>query len=284
MSRALWVLLGVAAVTATLAGQGGAASTASPGDGKAKAEAADGAAGAYEELLLARAPLLLEVRLLRARRRLFEVAADPQKGEQLERDIKAAFARVVALYERYLKEHPDDARAHYGFGVLCYWEGEDERRAEAHWLRTIELDPGYDLAHNALAVHYADAGEPDKALKHISKALSLNPGVAMYHFNAATFYFNFRKPAMRMFGWDLGRDLGGSDVAVRGGHAPGPGELRLRPRLRPDLLLRHPLQGEARLLAGPGGLGAGTGFSTQHLGAGDGTDQPRPGLLLRRRP
>jgi len=205
MSRALWVLLGVAAVTATLAGQGGAASTASPGDGKAKAEAADGAAGAYEELLLARAPLLLEVRLLRARRRLFEVAADPQKGEQLERDIKAAFARVVALYERYLKEHPDDARAHYGFGVLCYWEGEDERRAEAHWLRTIELDPGYDLAHNALAVHYADAGEPDKALKHISKALSLNPGVAMYHFNAATFYFNFRKPAMRMFGWDLGR-------------------------------------------------------------------------------
>ena len=205
MSRALRALVGVAVVTATLAGQGAPTSTPPPGDGKAKAKATDSAAGAYEELLLARAPLPLKVRLLRARRRVFEVAADPEKGARLERDIKAAFAGLAALYEEYLKEHPDDVRAHYGFGVLCYWEGEDERRARAHWLRTVELDPRYDLAHNSLAIHYADTGEHEKALKHVSKALELNPNVAMYHFNAATFYFNFRNPAMRMFGWDLPR-------------------------------------------------------------------------------
>ncbi len=205
MSRALWALVSVAVVTATLAGQGAPASTPPPGDGKAKAKATDSAAGAYEELLLARAPLLLEVRLLKARRRLFEVPVDPQKGEQLERDITAAFAELAALYEEYLKEHPEDARAHYDLGVLWYHEGENEDQARTLWLRTLQLDPDYHPAHNSLAVHYADTGKHDKALRHVSRALELDPNVAMYHFNAATFYFNFRTTAMKMFDWDLGR-------------------------------------------------------------------------------
>ena len=203
MSRALWALVGVVAVTATLAGQGAPTSTPPPGDGKAKAT--DSTAGAYEELLVARAPLLFEVRMLRARRLVFEVASDPEKGEQLERDIKTEFAKVVALYERYLNEHPDDARAHYDLGALYYDEGEDENRAAALWLRTIEFAPRFDLAHNSLAVHYADSAEHEKALLHIATALRLNPDVAMYHFNAATFHFNFRTTATRAFGWDLPR-------------------------------------------------------------------------------
>ena len=159
----------------------------------------------HQRLLLARTPMLLKLRMLEARRRDFEVASDPTKGEQLERDIKAAFARVVALYERYFKEHPRDAQAYYELGTLWYWEGQDEDRAASLWLRTVELDPGFDLAYNALAVHYADAAEHQKALRYIGRALQLNPDQAVYHFNAATYYFSFRLTAMKMFGWDLPR-------------------------------------------------------------------------------
>jgi len=157
----------------------------------------------YEQLLLAREPLLLRVRLLRARRYVFGVASDPEKGEQLERDIQAAFANLAALYERYLEEHPDDAGAHYDLGKLYYDEINDENRAVSLWLRTIELDPQFDPAYNSLAVHYADAAEHEEALRYITKALELNSELAVYQFNAATIYFNFRQTAMRMFRWSL---------------------------------------------------------------------------------
>lgn len=205
MSRALWALVGVVAVSAVLAGEDAQSSLPPAESRSAATETTPAEPMPYQQLLVARAPLLFEVQMLRARRRVFEVAADPEKGEQLERDIKTAFAKVVALYERYLKEHPDDAGAHYDLGALYYDEGEDENRAAALWLRTIELDPRFDLAHNSLAVHYADSAEHEKALLHISTALRLNPDVAMYHFNAATFHFNFRTTAMKVFGWDLPR-------------------------------------------------------------------------------
>jgi len=160
---------------------------------------------AYQQLLQERVPLLIKVRLLRALRTDFRYASDPKKGVQLERDIKAAFAQVVAVYGRYLQEHPDDALAHYDLGLLYYHEGQDENSATVHWLRTVELAPNFDQAYNSLAVHYADCAEHEKALHHIAKALELNPNVAIYHFNAATFFFNFRREAMGLFGWDLPR-------------------------------------------------------------------------------
>ena len=205
MKRVLWAFVGVVAVSAALAGEDAQSSLPPAESRSAATETTPAELTPYQQLLVARAPLLSEVRMLRARRRVFEVAADPEKGEQLERDIKAAFAEVVALYERYLNEHPDDAGAHYDLGALYYDEGEDENRAAALWLRTIELDPRFDLAHNSLAVHYADSAEHEKALLHISTALRLNPDVAMYHFNAATFHFNFRTTATKVFGWDLRR-------------------------------------------------------------------------------
>jgi len=170
---------------------------------EAKGRSEPAVSSAYQQLLQTRAPLLLKVRLLRALRTDFRYSSDPKKGEQLERDIKAAFAQVLALYEPYLREHPEDALAHYDLGLLYYWEGQDEDAAAVQWLRTIELAPDFDPAYNSLAVHFADAAQHEKALTYISKALELNPNVAMYHFNAATFYFNFRKEAMRLFGWDL---------------------------------------------------------------------------------
>jgi len=205
MKRVLWALVGVLAVSAVLVGEEARSSPTPAESQSAAAETTPAELTPYQQLLVARAPLLFEVSLLRARRRVFEVASDPEKGEQLERDIKTAFAKVVALYERHLKEHSDDARAHYDLGALYYDEGEDEGRAAALWLRTVELDPGFHPAHNSLAVHYADAAEHEKALLHITTALRLNPDVAMYHFNAATFYGNFRTTATKVFGWDLRR-------------------------------------------------------------------------------
>jgi len=201
MTRAPWVLASVLA----LAAQTADASELAAKERKAAGEESSGAPDAYEQVLRARAPLLLKVRTLRASRHAFEVANDPAKGEQLERDIKTTFAELAALYDGYLTEHPDDARAHYDLGVLWYHEGENEDRARTLWLRTVQLDPDFHLAHNSLAVHYADTGDHDKALQHVSRALELDPDVAMYHFNAASFYFNFRTTARKMFDWDLGR-------------------------------------------------------------------------------
>ena len=159
----------------------------------------------YRDLVAARSRLLLRLRLLRARRYTPDVASNPGKGEQLERDIRSAFGEVVALYDRYLKDHPDDARAHYDLGEHYYSEVQEESRAAELWRRAIELDPTFDEAHNSLAVQCADSAQHEKALRHIRKAIELNPDVAVYHFNAATFYFNFRLAAMELFGWDLPR-------------------------------------------------------------------------------
>ncbi len=205
MKWVLWAFVGVVALSAAVAGEDAQSSLPPAESGPAATETTPAELTPYQQLLVARAPLLFEVRMLRARRRVFEVASDPEKGAQLERDIKTEFAKVVALYEGYLKEHPDEARAHYDLGTLYYKEGQDDARARALWLRTIELDPRFDLAHNSLAVHYADSAEHEKALLHISTALRLNPDVAMYHFNAATFHFNFRTTVTKVFGWDLRR-------------------------------------------------------------------------------
>ena len=202
MTRALRGLGVLLAASLLWAGQAGQPSTPAP---EAAAVRAPGVSPVYQQLLQERGPLLIKVRLLRALRTDFRYASDPKEGVPLERDIKAAFARLVALYDRYLREHPDDALAHYDLGLLYYHEGQDENAAAVHWLRTIELAPNFDQAYNSLAVRYADAAEHEKALRYIAKALELNPNVAIYHFNAATFYFNFRKEAMGLFGWDLSR-------------------------------------------------------------------------------
>lgn len=202
---AVWLLAGAAAAEPP-GGPGseeGVAAESAPGP--AAAPAGPARLTPHQRLLLARVPLLLKLRMLEARRRDFKVASDPAEGERLEREIKAVFAQVVDLYQRYLKEHPRDARAYYELGTLYYWEGQDEDRAASLWLRTIELDPRFDLAYNALAVHYADAAAPDKALRFITEALRLEPDQPVYHFNAATFLFSFRQQAMKMFGWDLRR-------------------------------------------------------------------------------
>ncbi len=159
----------------------------------------------YQQLLLGREPLLLRFRLLKARRYAFDVASDPKKGEQLEADIRSAFQDVVALYDRYLKQNPRDARAHYDLGELFYSGVQDEKQARKLWLRAIELDPGFHQAYNSVAVHFADSGQHDKALRYVRKALELAPEEAVYHFNAATFYFNFRLTARQLFRWDLPR-------------------------------------------------------------------------------
>ena len=185
--------------------EGVSAPAAQGREDEAAPSAVAGQLSPYEQLLRERGPLLLQLDRLQARRYLFEVASDPEKGPALEQEIQAAFQRVVDLYERYLVTHPDDARAHYDLGELYYSEVPDEDRAEVLWLRTIELDPNFDLAYNSLAVHYADTARHEKALRYVQRALELNPEVAAYHFNAATFYFGFRKTAVRLFGWDLKR-------------------------------------------------------------------------------
>jgi tetratricopeptide (TPR) repeat protein len=157
----------------------------------------------YDAVLRDRVPLLLKLKLLEARSETFEVRSEPEKREGLDKEYRDTFARVVALYDGYLGKHPGDVQALYDLGMLCYDVGSDEGRAAELWNRVLALDPSHDRAHNALAVHYGDVAEPERALQHIGKALELNPDVAEYHFNAATHYFNFRSVAVRVFGWDL---------------------------------------------------------------------------------
>jgi len=201
-----------------------AAASAARGDG-AEAGSTSSAATAekgsspeplsYDRLLRRRAVILVKINLLSSRRTVFEYASDPEKGMQLERDIEAAFQQLVALYDAYLRQRPDDTQALYDLGLLYYDIPGDEDRAAELWCRVVELDPSFDRAHNALAVHYGDAADHERALRHIRKALELNPDIAEYHFNAATQYFSFRLTAMKLFGWDLPRVWRESMTAYR---------------------------------------------------------------------
>jgi tetratricopeptide (TPR) repeat protein len=66
------------------------------------------------------------------------------------------------------------AEEHYNYGVAMLNTRKAEE-ARSHLNRALEMSPGTDYIHYALALAHAMAGEPAGALEHLKRAIELEP-------------------------------------------------------------------------------------------------------------
>ena len=122
---------------------------------------------------------------------------------QLELSLGTAMASHDALpqavhhFRQAVKIDPEFAKAHYALGLAIHEQG-NERAAESHFQRAIELDEDYKAAFagvcNTLAVAAFSSGDFKTALAHIQKALAMNANYAEAHNNAGLIYLQLGEP------------------------------------------------------------------------------------------
>ena len=83
----------------------------------------------------------------------------------LDNDIEQAIAEQQAI----LQQNARNAGAHYALGTLNHYKG-DVGSAIAHFLRAIDLDPGYAAPHVSLGRIRAVEGDHDAAWEHARAA------------------------------------------------------------------------------------------------------------------
>jgi tetratricopeptide (TPR) repeat protein len=89
------------------------------------------------------------------------------------RDGAGASDKAIALYEKGLREFPDDSGLTYNLGIAYRGKGRADKAREM-LERTVTLKPGYGSANLALAHNYEDAGLRIPALLAYLRYLSLD--------------------------------------------------------------------------------------------------------------
>jgi tetratricopeptide (TPR) repeat protein len=118
------------------------------------------------------------------------------------------------MYERALREDPNDVTLHVNLGAICFKRG-DLDGAARHFGAALKIDPNLTQAHNNLGSVLVQQGQVGAAVEHFAAALRADPRNAVAHCN---------------LGEALAR-LGKNDEAAR--------EFRDALRLQPDNARAH---------------------------------------------
>jgi Tfp pilus assembly protein PilF len=117
----------------------------------------------------------------------------------LDKRIVARFEPIRQGYEGFLRRYPADARAQLAYGNFLN-DRRDERGAQAHWERALELDPTNAAIYNNLAGRYSESGPVNKAFEYFAKAIELSPREAGFYHNFGDSLYVLRKPAAAYYG------------------------------------------------------------------------------------
>jgi len=133
-------------------------------------------------MALAIRPLLLLVLLASALPARADAVDDAQKllrsGEQTE---------ALASVDRYLKEHPKDARGRFLRGVILTEQKKTEEAIAAFRALNEEM-PELPEPYNNLGVLYASQGRYEDARRVLETAVLAHPGYALAHENLGDIY------------------------------------------------------------------------------------------------
>jgi tetratricopeptide (TPR) repeat protein len=120
-----------------------------------------------------------------------------------ETDLRERIAKrlepVRRSYEDFLKQNPENAKAHLLFGGFLN-DHEDEQGAQAQWEKALQLDPGNAVIYNNLAGRYSESGPLNKAFEYFAKAIELSPSEPVYYRNFADGLYVRRKQAAGFYG------------------------------------------------------------------------------------
>lgn len=83
----------------------------------------------------------------------------------LDKDVEEAIAEQQAILQRNVR----NAGAHYALGTLTHFKG-DTNAAVSHFLKAIDLDPGYAAPHVSLGRIRALEGNHQAAWEHARAA------------------------------------------------------------------------------------------------------------------
>jgi tetratricopeptide (TPR) repeat protein len=78
----------------------------------------------------------------------------------------ADFDASLSEYTTLVRDIPDLPTGYYGLGRIAAIRGQPDR-AEAHYLRAVELSPQFGAAHYALALLYRDGHDASRARQHL---------------------------------------------------------------------------------------------------------------------
>jgi TolB-like protein/Flp pilus assembly protein TadD len=94
------------------------------------------------------------------------------RGMGRDEEAEAAASEAIAVIEKHLKWHPDDARAyHLGAGSLIILG--DVERAKSWLMRAVEMDPDDSVVLYNVACNLSILGEADKALDYLGRAIQI---------------------------------------------------------------------------------------------------------------
>ncbi|HKF49600.1 MAG TPA: tetratricopeptide repeat protein [Terracidiphilus sp.] len=157
-----------------------------------------------EDADCARADVLVGVNRVNDARALVEpiLKADPNNAQAHEVMGMAAFrennqAEALKWFGEAVKLNSNSFFAHFFYAEMTMAEGDsggDSAQVETSLREAIRLNPGFAPAYNQLAMFYGMRREKmDEALKLISKAVELDPGVLGYRLNAASVLMGMSK-------------------------------------------------------------------------------------------
>jgi tetratricopeptide (TPR) repeat protein len=103
-----------------------------------------------------------------------KVAATSQVDKGFEHYANGAYDQAMAEFKAALSGDPNNARAHYGLGLV--YDRQDKRReAIDEYLLAIRSDPKLADAYKELGIDYHSVGETGKAVEMLETYLKLNP-------------------------------------------------------------------------------------------------------------
>lgn len=86
------------------------------------------------------------------------------------------------LLKRAAQLEPNIAMIWTNLGV-CYQEGKDLEEGEAHFFRSLKLEPDSPLTHTNLSQLYNNLAQPNLSLKHANKAIDVDPSIPEAFYN-----------------------------------------------------------------------------------------------------
>ncbi|PKV50253.1 AraC family transcriptional regulator [Aquimarina sp. MAR_2010_214] len=100
-----------------------------------------------------------------------------------------AFKKANKYINKALGLNPQLPEVHYGLASISYWYEWDFKKTFQHLNKALEMNPNFAPAYIHLAVHNCTSGEPQKALKHIEIAITLDPLSSEVYFAKGYIYY-----------------------------------------------------------------------------------------------
>ena len=158
--------------------------------------------------------LLRQGRLEEAKRHLsVELERNPDENQalmtlgncllEMGRPTAASFC-----YRRLINSQPTAPGPHHNLAVCCFVRGRFDEGIQ-HCRKALEIRPNYILAMHKMALAWLHTGESDRAVRIISRALTLDPENAailqlqnrLQWYRYAGYLRRFLSPARRVVGW-----------------------------------------------------------------------------------